>query len=417
MKIAVIGSGISGLGASYIAQHNGAEVHLFESANYFGGHSNTIMVNDGISEFPVDTGFLVHNPNTYPHLIALLKHLDVETVNTEMTLSIQIPEVQIEWGGTDLNSVFIQRKNIFNIRFLKMLLEILDFNKRAKEFLELARQKPDMTLGELLNKNKFSEELSQWYLIPMAASIWSTPVNKIMNFPASSFLQFCLNHSLLQVDGRPIWRTIKGGSREYVKKITEKIPHKKLNSQIQSVSRSGGKVHLKVAGEIIQFDSVVFATHPHQTLEILSDASAQEQNILSCFQYQKNLAVVHSDEAVLPKNKKIWSAWNYSSSISTEQVSVSYLINKLQPLPTQKSIIVDLNPYKEIDPTKIIKKIDYEHPLFDVPAMKAQKDIHQIQGTGGVYHVGAWQRYGFHEDGLLSSVWLAERLNWRLPWS
>lgn len=416
MKLAVIGSGISGLAAAYIAQLNNHEVHLFESANYFGGHSNTILIDDGLRKFYADTGFLVHNPKTYPNLLELLKVLEVETVESQMTLSIQILNERIEWGGTDLKTLFAQKRNLFRPSFYRMVKDILRFNRQAPTFLEQAKLDGKLTLGNLLVQNGFSRELRDWYLVPMAAAIWSTPANKILDFPAFSFLQFCLNHNLLQVEGRPHWRTIAGGSREYVLRIVEKIATKYLNCRIQSVRRFNGKVEISIADSRQVFDQVIFATHADQTQKLLTDLQSDEREILSTFKFQKNLAVVHSDIGVLPLRKQIWSAWNYASSPTSDQVSVSYLLNHLQRLPTEMPVIVTLNPHRQINQSKIIRSIEYDHPIFDNATVEAQKRISLIQGRGGVFHGGAWQGYGFHEDGLKSALRIARMNNWKIPW-
>ena len=416
MKIAIIGSGISGLGAAFLGQENGHEIHLFEKANYFGGHSNTIEISDGNNAFWADTGFLVHNPKTYPNLLELLKILSVKTIDSQMTLSVQLLNEKIEWGGTSIGTLFAQKANLIRPGFYRMVVDILRFNRIAPIMLERLKGNAQKTLHDLILEYRFSKELQDWYLIPMAAAIWSTPASKILEFPALSFLQFCLNHNLLQVEGRPIWRTIEGGSRQYVKKIVDKISNKYLNCDLQAVYRSNGEVLLKCSDGLFQFDKVIFATHADQTRKLLTDINTQESEILSAFPFQNNRAVVHSDPTFLPKRKKLWSAWNYASSNNTNQVSVSYLLNKLQQLPTQMPVIVTLNPHKEVDPKKVHRVINYEHPIFDNATNSAQSRMKEIQGLGGIYHTGAWQGYGFHEDGLKSALRVARQFNWKIPW-
>ncbi len=416
MKIAVIGSGISGLGSAYLAQQQGHEVHLFEKDDYFGGHSNTILINDGISEFYADTGFLVHNPRTYPNLIALFKKLEVPTYETEMTLSIQVLQEGIEWGGLNLQTVFGQKRNLLRPRFYRMLLDILRFNRQAPEFLVKALANKNQTLGQLLLQNHFSLEMRDWYLIPMAAAIWSTPAQQILDFPAFTFLQFCMNHNLLQVEGRPTWRTVTGGSRVYVQKIIDLLPHKYLSTDIKAVHRDASGVVIEINGSKQVFDVLVFATHPEQIQKLLKDLHPDESEILSKFKYQPNFAVVHSDESFLPERKKLWSAWNYVTSALTGQVSVSYFINALQNLPTKKPIIVTLNPHKKIETGKVIKTIQYEHPVFDRETIQAQVQVESIQGRGGIHYTGAWLGYGFHEDGLRSALRFGRRMGWQAPW-
>lgn len=417
MKIAVIGSGISGLGFAYLAQAEGHEVHLLEKANYFGGHSNTIQITEGASTFYADTGFLVHNPKTYPNLLELLRRLDVKTVESQMTLSIQVLERNIEWGGTNLRTLFAQKANLLRPGFYRMIYDLLRFNRLAPAFLEQLKNDPNKTLGQLLVEQNFSNELKDWYLIPMAAAIWSTPASKVLDFPAFTFLRFCMNHNLLQTDGRPLWRTIEGGSRNYVNKIVDSIQSKHLNCNIRSIRRGDGKIQIKFDDSIQTFDKVIFATHADQTRQLLADIQPDESEILSRFNFQKNTAVVHSDQSVLPQRQELWSAWNYASSTDSSRVSVSYLLNHLQQLPTKVPIIVTLNPHKKIAVDKIIRTIEYDHPIFDVETIKAQGRISEIQGRGEVYHTGAWLGYGFHEDGLKSALRVARILGLKIPWS
>ncbi len=434
MKIAVIGSGISGLTSAYLANRQGHEVHLFEANDYFGGHSHTIDVKDEANSnktaenhsFPLDTGFLVHNKLTYPNLIELFKHLKVETIESEMSLSIQAPNENIEWAGHNLNTVFGQRKNLLNPRFYAMLLDILRLNRNANQLLKYYEDHPEKSLGDLLNKEKYSHSFIQWYIIPMAAAIWSTPSGKILTFPAATFLRFCINHRLLQVNDRPQWRTVKGGSREYVKKMTDSLKFKYLRQPVLAVERTEKNVVIRTApnsqtttspfesGNI--FDKVIFAIHGDQILKILSNPSDLETSVLTKFKYQKNTALVHKDISFLPRKQNLWAAWNYISSPDTDQVSVSYLINKLQPLPTQHPYLVTLNPHKKVPQQHLVRKIIYEHPVFDAASIQAQKQIESIQGNKGSYFAGAWCGYGFHEDGLKASLRVLKLLGIYPPW-
>jgi len=416
-KIAVIGSGIAGLGLAYIAKQNNLGVTLFEQNDYFGGHSNTIDISVEGKTIAADTGFLVHNKLTYPNLIQLFDQLGIEIVDSDMSLSIQVEHENLEWGGTNLNTVFGQRKNIFSPRFHHFLLEILRFNKEAENYLQWAKADTNRTLKHLLDHFGFSEKVVNWYIIPMAAAIWSTPANKILQFPAHTFLTFSLNHHLLQVNGRPTWRTIKGGSREYVKKIVDTIEDKRLSHKVISAEYSDGKVHLSFENNHKEsFDHVIFAGHADQTLSIIKNGPQQVVETLSAFKYEKNIAYVHSDESFLPKRKKLWSAWNYVSAPRTQSVSVSYLINKLQPLPVSTPVIVTLNPHREVNKAKLHRVIHYSHPLFDTEAIEKQTKLEHIQGLQNMYFIGAWTGYGFHEDGLKSAVKLARTLGLQIPW-
>ncbi len=418
MKIAVIGSGISGLSAAWLLNRKeNIEVTLFEAADYLGGHSNTVDVTlDGIT-FPVDTGFLVHNPATYPNLISFFSYLEVDVVETDMTFSVKLEGQKIEWAGTNLLTVFSQKKNLLSLRFWRMIKDIMRFNREAVANLNLARAKK-WSLGELLTHKKYSTEFRDWYLIPMGAAIWSTSTEEMLLFPAETFIQFCLNHSLLQVDGRPVWRTVKNGSREYVKKIAKDLPRVLLNEKVLQVTR-GDIVTIKTNNRTENFDKVIFAAHSDQILEMLSDASELEKKILTPVRYQSNTAYLHWDDKLLPESKIIWSAWNYISQIDAlnkREVCVSYLISKLQPLPCTKPIIVTLNPSQEPSAEKMIKKIIYHHPVFDRHCIDSQNQLRDIQGQNHTYFAGAWCGYGFHEDGLNSGIHVASLLNAGVPW-
>lgn len=415
MKIAVVGSGISGLGSAYLLgqQH---EVHLFDSATRLGGHAHTVVVNEGQNEVPVDTGFLVYNELTYPHLIAMFKTLGVETIASDMSLSVQVKEKNLEWSGTDLNSVFGQRKNLFSLSFHKMLLEILRFHREAEQNLLRAR-KNGWSLRELLAERKYTAEFCHDYMIPIGAAIWSTPEQKMLDFPAESFLTFFMNHKLLQVSDRPIWRTVKGGSIEYVKKISSHIPHIHLGEPVVEVERMEGKVVLRTLKDSFDFDRVVMATHAPVTYKILKNKTALEEEVLSSIQTELNHTVLHRDSAVMPQTPRCWSSWNVIGSTNHKnerKVSLSYHINRLQSLPTKNDYFVTLNSDQVLQ--SVIREMDYHHPVFDQKAIDAQKKVPEIQGTGGVYFAGAWTRYGFHEDGLLSAVKVAEKMGIGTPW-
>lgn len=416
-KIAIIGSGISGLGFAYIAIKNGLDVTLFEQNNYFGGHSNTIDIDVNQKKIAVDTGFLVHNKITYPNLIQLFDQLKTNIVDSDMSLSINVEDINLEWGGTDINSVFAQRKNIFNPGFYIFLYEIMKFNKNAHQYLEWAKEDVNRTLGDLLKHFKFSKKITEWYIIPMAAAIWSTPANTILEFPAHTFLTFSINHHLLQVNDRPTWRTIKNGSRNYVNAITSMIDKKFINAKVEKVEYRNNKNYLTINGEELEFDIVVFAGHADQTLQIIKNSPNTISETIKHFKYEPNIAYVHSDISFLPKRNFIWSSWNYIASKLTNKVSVSYYINKLQPLETDTPIIVTLNPHRKVDEKLTYRVIEYSHPLFDANAINHQAKIEQIQGEQNMYFAGAWGGYGFHEDGLKSAVKVALKMQLQIPWN
>lgn len=415
MKIAVVGSGISGIGAAWLLskQH---EVHLFESESRLGGHSHTVVVNEAQNSIPMDTGFLVYNELTYPHLTQFFKHLNVETMESSMSLSVQVPQKNLEWSGGNLNTIFGQRRNLFKLSFYKMLLEILRFGREAEANRQAALRHA-WTLGEMLQARKFSEAFRTDYLLPIGAAIWSTPEQKMLDFPASTFLTFFINHKLLQVNNRPVWRTVKNGSVEYVKKPAATIQHIHLSSAVVDVRRANGKVFLKTSKEAFEFDAVVLATHAPITAKILKDQSVEEQSILSAISYEGNKAFLHNQEEAMPKAKRCWSAWNVYGEMnanSTNKVSLTYHLNELQKLPTKNNYFLTLNPTKKIE--NFQREIDYAHPQFNQTAIRAQRLLPSIQGQGGVYFAGAWTRYGFHEDGLLSAVKVAELLGVATPW-
>ncbi|MFN3696961.1 MAG: NAD(P)/FAD-dependent oxidoreductase [Pseudobdellovibrio sp.] len=418
MKIAVIGSGISGLASALILNEK-HEVHLFESDERLGGHAHTNQITIEDREFGVDTGFLVYNDLTYPHLKSLFKYLDVETVASDMSLSLNIVDQKIEWAGDSLNTVFAQRKNLFNPKFYKMLFDILKFHKEAEALrLESIRQK--WTIGELISHKSYSRELLEWYILPMVAAIWSTPEKGMMDFPAETFLTFFLNHKLLQVNDRPVWRTVKNGSINYVNKIAAKLKHIHLSEPITEVlyDDKSLQVQLQSIKGKYMFDKVIFATHAPITRKIYKNPSTEQFNMLKVFETIPNQAVLHNYEKLMPKNRSCWASWNVISNLNSkydDKVSLTYYLNRLQPLPTQKHVLLTLNPAKSVD--HAILTNEYHHPKFDQAAIDSQKLIDGVQGVNNVYFAGAWTRYGFHEDGILSAVKVGEKLGVHPPWT
>lgn len=418
-KIAVIGAGISGLSCAYRLAQAGHAVTLFEANNYFGGHTHTVDVSLNGITYGIDTGFLVFNHKTYPNLVQLFEELQVETVATDMSFSVKLPLSQriLEWSGGSLNTVFAQRRNLFNPRFILMLRDILRFNEEATALATQAEgELNQLSLGDYLNRHDYSTEFRHWYLLPMAGCIWSCPTEQMLAFPLPTFVNFCHNHGLLQISDRPQWHTVKGGAKHYVKKLLASIPDKRLNSPVNAVSRHmvGGTMQIRIdtAHGSELFDHVVMASHSDQSLRLLQDISPLERRLLSAVRYQPNRAVLHTDATCLPQNKDTWSAWNYQSKGGAEpEVCVHYLINKLQPLPFQQPVIVSLNPISEPDPAKVIASYDYSHPIFDKAAIAAQKDLHLIQGEYNSWFAGAWTGYGFHEDGLKSGLAVAQAIN------
>ncbi len=415
MKIAVVGSGISGLSAGWILSEK-HEVHLFESDSRLGGHAHTVDVDENGNKIPVDTGFLVYNELTYPNLIGFFKTLGVETIGSDMSLAVMDVKDGIEWAGNNLNSVFGQRKNLLSPGFYYMLYEIIRFGREADENLALARRHA-WTLGDLLEKRKYSKRFLNHYLLPIGAAIWSTPEGEMLSFPAETFVTFFINHKLLQVNDRPQWRTVKNGSRQYVEKAAKRISKIHLSSPVTSVERKDGKVIVTSKGVAEEFDKVIFATHAPITNKILKGQSPQESQILGAIHYETNRTILHSDSNFMPKNKICWSSWNVLGTGTegfAKKVSLTYFINTLQSLPTKRNYFVTLNPHKDIH--QPIREFSYDHPKFDQTAIRAQRDLDLIQGNGGVYFAGAWTRYGFHEDGILSAVKVSELIGVKAPW-
>jgi len=405
-KIAVIGSGISGISAAYYLNKLNYDVSIFESNEYFGGHTNTYEIElDGLKS-PVDTGFLVHNDRTYPNLTEFFKELGIETYPSEMSFSVMKKSDGITWAGSNLFTIFAQHKNLFNLRFYKFLREVLRFNKFSSEYLSECEANLELTLEDLLLEKKYSNDFRKWYLLPMGGCIWSCPKNELMKFPAFTFLKFCLNHGLLQIYNRPKWKTVLNGCNTYVKKVLTAIEKKYLNETVLEIKPKDDKINVRTEQRSKNYDYCIICAHPPEALKMLGAINSQTKELLRNFKFQENKAVLHLDESVLPDKKIAWSAWNYTSTKSDDgkdKVSVSYLINKLQPLPYKKSVIVTLNPVTKINNDQIIKTISYQHPLFSTASIKAQEKMNNIQGSNGIYFSGAWMRYGFHEDGILST--------------
>ena len=419
MKVAIVGSGISGLGCAHALlaeQRHGVRVTLFESERRLGGHTNTVDVRlDGV-EHPVDTGFLVFNERTYPNLIRLLAELGVPTAKSDMSFAVSVPTAggrRIEWAGTDLASVFAQRRNLASPRFLAMLADILRFNREASRIAQGAEGAGEQTLGQFLERHRYGETFRRWYLLPMAAAIWSCPMQTMLAYPLATFIRFCHNHGLLQVNDRPQWYTVDGGARQYVRKIAAQLPDLRLDTPVLEVRRNdaAGKVSVRTARGVEAFDHVVLACHGDQSATLLADADEAERRLLAGTRYQPNRAVLHTDPRLMPQLRKVWSSWNYlSDGASDPAVSVTYLLNRLQPLPFATPLFVSLNPIVEPAAEAVIAEFEYSHPIFDARMIQAQQRLADVQGRRRVWLAGAWTGYGFHEDGLKSGLAVAGAL-------
>ena len=418
LKIAVIGSGISGASAAW-GLHDIHDVTLYESEKRPGGHTATVDIDYQGTPVSVDTGFIVYNELNYPNLTALFAHLGVETHESDMSFALSLDQGKLEWGGENMTTLFAQKRNIIRPSFLFMLREILRFNKlclrdRADGHLS-AR-----SIGDYLNWRGFSPGFTNNYLVPMAAAIWSTPAKQMLEFPATYFVNFFENHRLIHFE-RPTWRTVTGGSRNYLKKLLAPLGDRvKLDCAAVSVSRSADGVEiLDSAGHLSRFDHVIIACHTDQALKLLQQPTDRENRILKAIPYRPNRVILHRDANLMPKRRKVWSSWNYlrsSNDTGESDVAVSYWMNKLQGIPDSLPLFVTLNPDREPDPALVFDEFSYDHPQFGKDAMEVQTLLADIQGDNRTFFAGAWTGYGFHEDGLSSGIRAAEALGASFPW-
>ncbi|MDE2406056.1 MAG: FAD-dependent oxidoreductase [Sphingomonadales bacterium] len=412
-RIAVIGSGVSGLSAAWLLGQR-HEVHLFEADHRIGGHSNTVVV-DGQ---PVDTGFIVFNEATYPNLIALFDHLGVASRRTDMGFAVTLDEGRLEYAGGDIGGLFAQKRNLVSPRFWSMLGDLVRFYRAAPGAL---RQAGDLSLDGLLREMGIGAAFRDDHLYPMAAAIWSTPVARIGDYPAAAFVRFCENHGLLSLGARPAWRTVEGGSRCYVEKLAATLAGRIATATpVRAVRRHADGVDLRTDRGEARFDHVVIAAHADQALAMLDDADEQERATLGAFGYRANAACLHGDAAAMPRRRRAWSAWNYASrgGSADPQLSVTYWMNRLQGwLPRERELFVTLNPLDPIDARRLHAWIDYAHPVFDAPALRAQGALWGLQGRRRTWFCGAHFGAGFHEDGLQAGLAVAEQLGGvRRPW-
>ena len=416
-SIAVVGSGISGLGAAWLLSRN-HDVTLFESDDRLGGHSNTVDVPTHDGSVAVDTGFIVYNTASYPNLIALFAHLDVPTAATDMGFAVSLADGDYEYSGDGLAGLFGQYSNIANPSHWRMIANIRRFFQDARAVLADPAA-VGHTLGEYLISKRYSEAFINRHILPMAAAIWSTPSGDVLQFPVQSFVRFFDNHGLLQVNNRPQWRTVVGGSRSYIKRILATSNVRiVLQSPIRSIARTPYGVTVTHSNGAEHFDGCVVATHADDALALLADPDERERTMLQAFSYTANRAVLHSDAAQMPKRRRLWSSWNYLGTESrSEPPSLTYWMNKLQPLETSKNIFVTINPHRDLAAQSTIASFNYRHPMFDRAAMAAQRELWQLQGRRHTWFCGSYFGYGFHEDGLQSGLAVAEAIGSpRRPW-
>ena len=413
MKIAVIGSGISGLSSAYYLSKK-HKVDLFEKQDRFGGHSYTLDIKINEKEkVSVDAGFMVFNKITYPNLINFFKENEIEIEKSDMSFSVSVKGTNIEYCGKGLNGIFSNRGNLLNLKFVKMFFEIINFYKRCEKLNSNNIEK--ITLGEYLTKIGKSKYFIDYHIIPMVSAIWSMPPYEASQMPLTFFLSFFKNHGLFKLKDRPQWYTVTNRSKTYVDKILSKVSGEYFkNYEINKIIRdnNGVKVYYGSENEFFNYDKVVLASHADESLKIISDITNKEREILSNFKYKPNKAVIHSDENLMPINKNAWCSWNSSlNPDNKEQSSVTYWLNQLQNLKTDKNIFLTINPFVEIDSDKIYHKIDFTHPYYDEKALKNQSNLNTIQNTNNTLFAGSYFGYGFHEDGIKSSIEMLKTLN------
>lgn len=413
LKLAIIGTGIAGMGCAHFL-HQKYDITLFEELDYIGGHTNTVTVMENGKPVYIDTGFMVFNYQTYPHLCELFKEIDAPVKKTDMSFSVQYLPNGLEYSGSSMRHLFAQKRNIFNPTFLKMLMQINRFNKESVNILDDPKY-ANHSLGQYIKEFGYSEDMLWKYLIPMSSAVWSTPMEQILDFPAVSLIRFFKNHGFLGLDTQHQWYTLHQGSQAYREKLIAPFKDKiKINSKVIAVERlTNGKVKVTTLnGEQFEFDKVVMASHADQTYQLIKDKTIDEERLLSKFKYQSNKAVLHTDQKQMPKKKLAWSSWNYRVEKQGDVLvpSTIYWMNKLQGVSDEVDYFVSINPSATLDQTKVIKEIAYEHPLFDVPAMQAQKELYLLNEDGPVYYCGSYFKYGFHEDAYKSAVELCKKL-------
>lgn len=420
-RIAIVGTGISGLGSAYLL-HPEHDITVYEKADRVGGHSRTVTVDyDGV-KIPVDTGFIVFNPRNYPHLTSLFARLGVTSHGSDMTFGASIRDGWLEWGASNINALFGQRRNLLRPQFGRLMRDVLHFNAQAEATVE---DHPDLTLQGLMDRLGLGAWFQRYYLLPMSGAIWSCPPSQMLDFPARTLVRFFANHHLLTVRNQPRWYTVRGGSQEYVQRLTALFAHRiRIGRGVAWVTRpssgaDAGKVQIRdTQGGTATYDRVVMACHGDEALALLADPDAREFGALSAFRYQKNLAVLHRDARLMPKRRRCWSSWVYMSdgNFRHPKISVTYWMNQLQGIDDKYPLFVSLNPQREIPPDMIFDQTVFDHPVFDASAIAAQNRIAALQGERSTWFAGAHLGHGFHEDGLASAVRVAQSMGCTIPW-
>ena len=415
-KIAIVGTGISGLGAAFLLNPN-HDITVYEKAARIGGHSRTMTVDHDGEAIPVDTGFIVFNRPNYPNLTGLFAHLGVPTHASDMTFAASIKDGWLEWGLKDLDSLLGQRRNLLRPRFGLLVRDVLKFNAQAQDTVE---RHPELNVQGLIDKLGLGDWFRRFYLLPMSGAIWSCPPCEMMTFPARTLVQFFANHHLMSFTGQPQWRTVTGGSQEYVSRLIAPFAHRiRTHCAAVAVTRQDGKVQIKDAqGGSNTYDQVVMASHGDETLALLKDVDREEQDALTPFRYQKNIAVLHRDESIMPRRRRCWASWNYVSDgdILHPKITVTYWMNLLQGIDQKYPLFVSLNPKREIPDHLVFDRTEFDHPVFDEAAIAAQIRVAPLQGRRGTWFAGAHLGHGFHEDGLASAVRVARGLGAQIPW-
>lgn len=417
LNVAVVGTGISGMSAAWLLSQ-GHHVTVYAADKRVGGHSNTVTADlDTGESIPVDTGFIVYNEMNYPNLTAMFDHLGIDTADSDMSFAASLRDASLEYAGTDLNGLFGQRRNIVRPRYWRMLADLVRFYKTAPKALA-DHETENMSLGEYLQRHRYSDAFIVDHLLPMGAAIWSTTAEDMKAYPIRAFVRFFMSHGLLNLTARPQWRTVQGGSRNYVDVLTKPYADRIVLDDVMRIQRSPNSVVIETAsGRKERFDHVVVATHADEALNLLDDADGLEHELLGKWQYTANRAYLHTDASLMPSNRRVWASWNFIEGQEDDQLCVTYWMNQLQPLATQQNVFVTLNPVHEPDPASVLQTIDYTHPYFDNAALETQPRLWNLQGRRNTWFCGSYFGYGFHEDGLQSGLAVAEQLGGiRRPW-